>query len=342
MLMFNRLTFDVMGDLCFGKAFGMLERPDAHFAVELIGKAAHRHLICGQLPMIHHWHLDKVLFPKIATGRERYIAFSRAQAVERTKMGNDGERKDFFHYLLNAKDPETGNGFSMNELWGESNLLIIAGSDTSSTALAGAFFYLTHNPIALQRLEREILSTFSELEEIHSGPELTSCAYLRACIDEAMRMSPPVGGILPREVLPGGLLIDGHQIPAGTVVGVPTYAIHHNTTYFPLPFTYNPERWISNSSESTTKEDVDMAQSAFCPFSVGPRGCIGKGLAYTELLTALARTVFMYEMRLADGNSAGEGKHELGIGRQRVGEFQLWDTFTSLKDGPYVQFRARA
>ncbi|KAL2067540.1 hypothetical protein VTL71DRAFT_1965 [Oculimacula yallundae] len=337
----NYLTFDVMGDLCFGKAFEMLEHEENRHVIDLIGNAAHMHLILGTNPSIKTLGLNKILFSKIYNMRMQYMAYSKAQAAERSKVGLDTDRKDFFYYLLNARDPETGKGFTGPELWGESNLLIIAGSDTTSTALASAFFYLVHNPSTLETLRDEIRSTFSDLEEIHSGPTLNSCNYLRAVVDEAMRLSPPVGGVLPREVLPGGLDVDGMHIPAGIVVGTPHYALHHNPTYYPSPFTFNPSRWIVDSSPSVTKDSVSVAQSAFCPFSVGPRGCIGKGLAYAELMTSLARTVFMYDMKLADGTSVGEGRPELEWGRQRREEYQLKDSFTSLKDGPYVQFRER-
>lgn len=339
------ITFDILGDLCFGKAFDMLERPDNRFAVELIGNAAQRHLICGCFPMLHELHLDKVLFHKIAAGRSRYMKYSKSQAVERTKLGMDVDRKDFFYYLLNAKDPETGKGFSMSELWGESNLLLIAGSDTTSTSLASTFFYLVHSgPSVLEKLKNEITAAFGgieNLEEIRSGPKLNACVYLRACVDEAMRLSPPVGGLLPREVLSGGLEIDGHQIPAGTVVGTPTYAIHHNQAYFPNPFEYVPERWISNSESAASQTSADaitLAKSAFCPFSIGPRGCIGKNLAYTELLITVARTVCLYDMRVAQGQKTGGGSQDGEIGRRRPGEFQLWDTFTSNKADFFVEF----
>ena len=269
------------------------------------------------------------------------MAYSKAQAAERTKIGVETDRKDFFYYLLNARDPETGKGFTGPELWGESNLLIIAGSDTTSTALAAAFFYLVHNPKALEKLTEEVRSTFSDIEEIHSSPTLNSCVYLRSVIDEAMRLSPPVGGLLPREVLSGGIDIDGLHIPEGCIVGTPHYALHHNPEYFPAPFEFIPERWIPDSSAIVTKETVATAQSAFCPFSIGPRGCIGKGVAYVELTTSLARVVYLYEMRLAPGDHVGEGNPDLEWGRQRKGEYQLMDSFTSLKDGPYVEFRER-
>ena len=120
----NYLTFDIMGDLCFGKAFNMLESPSNHFAADMIGMAAHRHSICGTMPMLHNYHLDGYLFPTLAKGRARYMQYSKGQAKARIEV-EDPDRRDFFHYLMAAVDPETGAKFSMSELWGESNLLII-------------------------------------------------------------------------------------------------------------------------------------------------------------------------------------------------------------------------
>ncbi|KAK3216477.1 hypothetical protein GRF29_8g3398054 [Pseudopithomyces chartarum] len=265
----------------------------------------------------------------------------KAQAMERTKMGLDVDRKDFFYHLLNAKDPETGNGFSMDELWGESNLLIIAGSDTTSTSMAATFFYLAHNTSTLQKLCHEIRTTFSDVEEIVSGPKLSGCAYLRACIDESMRMTPPVAGALPRQVLPGGIDIDGHHIPAGVDVGVPHYAIHHNADYFPRPFDFVPERWLSDPTANPLHDKLTEAHAAFCPFSIGPRGCIGKGLAYVELTVTIARVLYLFDLRLAPGSTLGAGSKDLEVGRTRATEYQIEDRFASMKDGPMLQFRPK-
>ena len=290
------------------------------------------------MPLLHEYHLDHVLFPHLAAGRQRYMAYSKSQSVERMK-NPDVDRKDFFYYLLKAKDPETGAGFALPEIWGESNLLIIAGSDTTSTALAAAFFYLVHNPSALQAVQAEVRAAFSDEEEIVAGPALNACIYLRAVLDESMRLSPPVGGILPREVIGNGIDIDGHHFPAGVDVGTSHYAIHHNPAYYPSPFSFKPERWIV--AGNTTQEDVAKAKSAFCAFSIGPRACIGRALAYTELMIALGRVVWAFEMRIAGGPRIGEGGVGLEAGRERQAEYQLKDSFTSLKDGPMVEFRRR-
>ena len=225
---------------------------------------------------------------------------------------------------------------------------IIAGSDTTSTAMAATLFYLTRNEAALRKAVEEVRSKFNNAEEIVYGATLSSCTYLRACIDEAMRLSPSVGGILPREVLPGGVVVEGERIPAGTVIGVPHYSIHHNETHYPEPFQYVPERWIAgaenplskSADRRTTQDEVSHASSAFCAFSIGPRGCIGKNLAYVEMTITLARTIFMYDMRKAVGIAdVAEGRKGLEWGREREGEMQLVDTFTAAKQGVMVEFR---
>lgn len=298
------------------------------------------------MPILNTLSLDQLLFPNIAAGRARYMVYSRSQLTERTRLGDEADRRDFFFHLLRARDPETGQGFTTPELWGESNLLIIAGSDTTSTALAATLFYLTRNAEALAKVQAEVRGKFTDVEEIRQGAVLSSCTYLRACIDEAMRMSPSVGGLLPREVLLGGMTVDGVHVPAGVVIGVPHYTIHHNPDYYPRPFTYLPERWIADSKPSSGdmvgEADVAVAQSAFCPFSIGPRGCIGKGLAYVEMMTTLARTLFLYDMRRATGViDTAEGKPGAEWGRHRQDELQLVDTFTSWKEGVMVDFRRR-
>ena len=80
------------------------------------------------MPWLHQSGADRILFNKLYNDRRKYLAFSRKQVKERMEGKVDPARKDIFHLLLRAKDPETGKGFHQGELWGESNTLIIAGT----------------------------------------------------------------------------------------------------------------------------------------------------------------------------------------------------------------------
>ena len=172
------------------------------------------------------------------------------------------------------------------------------------------------------------------------GPTMDSCLFLHACIKEGLRMSPPTGGSLWREVDSGTLSVDGHVIPAGYDIGVSIYAIHHNENYFPDSYAFRPERWLGEYPP----QDVELANSAWCPFSLGLRVCLGRDLALMELADILALVIWQLDFRVASDASlrrVGEGNANAGGGRHRPGEFQLPDHITSQIDGPFLEFRRR-
>lgn len=217
------------------------------------------------------------------------------------------------------------------------------GGDTVATGTSAAFFYLTHNPECYRTLAREIRSAFDSEEDIKAGPRLSGCTYLRACIEEALRMSPPVSTTLWREKDPVDhkpLVIDGHVIPHGTLIGVNTYALHHNEQYFPQPFTFRPERWLDNVDNEGARK---IARAAFAAFSIGPRGCAGKSMAYLEVSLVLAKTLWSFDFERAPGRlgEVGGGKPGAANGRVRPHEYQIHDIFTARHDGPYLVFRPR-
>lgn len=88
-------------------------------------------------------------------------------------------------------------------------------------------------------------------------------------------------------------------------------------------------------------EQLALQQSAYAPFSVGRASCVGKALAYGEISIVLARLIWLYEMRLEPGATLGEGSSTLGMGREMKREFQTFDNFVALHDGPMVQFKLR-
>ncbi|SMY28276.1 unnamed protein product [Zymoseptoria tritici ST99CH_1A5] len=342
----NWLVFDIMGDLVFGRSFGTLgEKPENRRGIFLLGRAARRNYTIAAMPMLLYTGLEKVLpiLRGLYLDRCQYLAFGKKQVMERTREGAGSAepvRRDIFSFLLHAKDPESGAGMPMPELWMEGNTLIVAGSDTTSTTLSATLHYLLHGPHTLHRLESEILSTFSSPSEIAMGPKLQSCTYLRAVLDETLRMTPAVGGLLPREVLPDGLSIPSLDLhlPAGVDVGVPIYAIHHHKDYVVDPFVFDPERWIREDHA----QDREKLMSVFNPFSIGHRGCLGKPLVYMELGIAVARLVWEFEMRLSEVQRvSGFVERDVRRGRRVEGEYHLLDWFMSRNEGPRVEFRRR-
>ncbi|KAK1811093.1 hypothetical protein LTR12_014525 [Friedmanniomyces endolithicus] len=346
----NWLVFDIMGDLVFGKSFGTLgDKPENREGIRLLGRAAKRNYVVGAMPLLAQRGLEKWLpfLRSLYLDRCKYLAFGKAQVLARTKEIGFGEsgRRGIFSYLLHAKDPETGTGFPMPELWMEGNTLIVAGSDTSSTTMSAVLFYLLHNPKALRRLEEEVRSTFDKPEDIRMGLQMQCCSWLRACIDESMRMSPSVAGLLPREVMEGGFSIPSMDLhfPAGVEIGVPIYAIQHNAEYVDDPFSFEPDRWLPQDDVlPEDRQNKEALNSVFCPFSVGQRLCLGKPLVYMELSIAIARLVWEYDMRLAPEQHPRKSTvKEIRQGLRHPAEYQYQDWFLSNNEGVFAEFRTR-
>ncbi|KAJ5091773.1 cytochrome P450 [Penicillium alfredii] len=221
---------------------------------------------------------------------------------------------DIFSHLLSTHDSHSGERLNAEEIQSECQLLSVAGKsraqpprvdrnssflpcegfDTVSSASCATIFYLAHYPHAHTRLVNEIRIKFPSSADIEPGEKLKGCEYLNACIDESLRISPPFCTFAPREVEEGGENIDGNLIPEGYAVGASVYAIQRSPEYFPQPNVYLAEPWL------TTKDS--SPHSAFVPFSMGPRACIGRLMAISELQTTIALFVWTFDFKLADGD----------------------------------------
>ncbi|KAL9007636.1 MAG: hypothetical protein Q9173_007140 [Seirophora scorigena] len=354
----NYLVFDILCDLAFGRSLNIKEPGENPF--KGIPKAIHSQLRFSYpftrspcLPLLLWLNprglrklLDIISPPDI----KAYNAFIEESVASRIKAENSSEkpsrdrdstRQDMFHFLLQAKDPDTGKpAYSQQELFAEAKLLVVAGSDTTSINLCAFFFYVTRNPRPYRKLIEEIRSTFNSADEIVGGPKLSSCNYLRACLDESMRLTPATPSELSRTILAGGLTIDGEHYPAGVVVGTSEWSSGRSDEYGD-PFVYRPERWLVDETAGVTSEEVARIHSLFHPFSAGWGNCAGQNLAILELLTTIARTLYRLDVRAEPGSALGEGAPELGWGRRDRKQYQLDDAYVSLRDGPMIQFKKR-
>ncbi|EDU46177.1 benzoate 4-monooxygenase cytochrome P450 [Pyrenophora tritici-repentis Pt-1C-BFP] len=313
-------TFDVMSQLVFGTSYHLLTDPTNHWIIDGVLGQMRRISFLTTLPELQDMRFHHILFPE---ARKKAISFSgkSREILEarraRDKTDTDGLKNDLFSKLLTAKDPETGESLSQAQLWAESNLLIIAGSDTSSTESPEKS--VKHSPPT---------KTYRKDRSSHHAPIFAHVSQ------EALRLNPAASGAMWREALPGGLDIasENLHIPAGCEVGTGIFSLNHNKAYFPEPFVYKPERWIASESG---EDSVAKAKAAFATFSVGPRNCVGKNLAMIEISLAAAAVIRQYDFRQAESSLGQVGD---GTGTQK-GVYQTLWAFTSLKQGPYIQFK---
>ncbi|KAI1175665.1 cytochrome P450 [Nemania sp. FL0916] len=357
----NYLMLDIMGGLCFGEPFGFLAGKGTDMMANVHARAV-RIYMTGQEPLLKRLSLDKVFFPhlfKAATALgeyTRYYTEKRIKSRDEDHLETDKEAveergyEDILAHLINNKDDETGSVYSANELLGEATLLMMAGSDTSTTAINTAIFYLANHPRVLRKLSKELIASFPKLSDIHPNTA-ENCKYLRACLDEAMRLCPSVPSSIPRVVGPGGIKVLDEDIPQDMWVSVPHFTIFRDARYFDRPHDYIPERWIPcdnpSSSDSLTTdtgytaESVKVSQMAFQPFSLGPRHCIAKNLALREMTFALARIFYLFDVEPVQ--NSGRWMGDLPGIDTRNGHFihEQWDVFTSLEKGPVVRVKVK-
>ncbi|KAI4868247.1 cytochrome P450 [Hypoxylon rubiginosum] len=332
------LALDIVTRLSFGYPLDTQTKEENRFVSKALAFGLYRGNIWHHVYFLSRLWVYRVFDWIFFESREKYSRLLDKMIRSRVARGPNGER-DFYSFISElGTDPDN---VRKGELWWEAHFLVVAGSDTTATAVSATFFYLSRNPKCYEKLAREIRSTFESAHDIEAGPQLASCRYLRACINEALRMSPSVPGALWRSQDPNDnqpLIIDGHVIPKGTLVGVSAYAIHHNKEYFPDPFKFKPERWLEGQTPASK-----LMYDAFAAFSVGSRSCPGKSMAYLESSLVLAKTLWYFEFKVASGSLAEAGGGRVGgpPGRTRPQEFQLEDIFTARHDGPYLVFRSR-
>ena len=348
------LAMDVMGEFSFGRNFEMQTKQTNRFLVDAIKASSRVAGVYAQYPRLKDIGVERWL-KKGNWTRAKFGMLMKAMVEKRISQGA-GASHDLFSFIINSQDPETGQKFTLDEIWAESRLFIIAGMltvigptlwiiITDSTRVGYNsylhvcnFLYLSRNPECREKLTKAIRETFASASEICTGPRLYSCHYLRACIDEAMRMSPPIGTALWREVCDSGIIIDGEWIPPRVDVGSSLYSIHHNEDYFDDPWTYNPDRWMETGTPYAPRH---IQQLAFNPFSLGSRKCVAQTMSYTEISITLAKALWYFDLRIPTGplSKIGAGIEGASKGRHRPHEFQLWEHFTSHHDGPFLELR---
>ena len=201
---------------------------------------------------------------------------------------------------------------------------MVAGSHTTSVAIAATIHYLASSPVTLAKLRQELISASSSLHDLIETridhDKLNALPYLRACIDEALRLTPPNPSHLPRLVTNHGISIDGEWLPPGVTVGTCAYAMNRNPINFSRPSSYIPERWLETRAAGPTPRTS--------AFSTGPTGCIGKQLAYMEMLQAIASLVLVSDFTLNSRGAASE-------------EYVITDKFVGEGEGPYLHVTPR-
>ena len=222
-----------------------------------------------------HRRLDKTMY--------RIIGEHRAGGVD---------RGDLLSMLLLSQDEE-GDGGSMTDLQlrDEAMTIFLAGHETTANAMTWSWYLLSQNPEIEAKLHREIDVVLEG--RLPTGDDVPQLRYSEMVFAESMRMYPPAWA-MGRQVL-SDYEVGGYVVPAGSIILMSPWVMHHNPRYYPDPLKFDPERWTPQNREARPK---------FCyfPFGGGPRVCIGEGFAWMEGVLLLAAIAQRWQMRLEAGH----------------------------------------
>ncbi|KIV99247.1 uncharacterized protein PV09_09019 [Verruconis gallopava] len=292
-MMYNFTTFDIMGDLAFGESLDLLKDSTYHgwiramFANFKFGAYLHS---VRYFPLLEWIMLNLLRFTHLEEKRNEHKQFSSSRVDKR--LARKDARPDIWGLVISRED---GTGLSRLEMYKNADVFMIAGTETTATLLSGLTFHLLKNPEKLKKLTQEIRSSFQDDSEI-TIEKLQALPYLHACIQEGLRMYPPVSNGLPRVVPPQGARIDARPVPGGTIVYSQHLATYRNAKNFRDPYSFLPERWIENEYASDLKQALN-------PFSVGPRACLGKNMAYHEIRLILSKVLWNFDLELCEQTS---------------------------------------
>jgi cytochrome P450 family 135 len=209
-----------------------------------------------------------------------------------------GERDDVLSLLLGARH-EDGSPMSAQELRDELMTLLVAGHETTATALAWALERLVRHPAVLDRLVAEVREQGTEGE------------YLDAVVKETLRLRPVVPAVIRR--LTGPMELGGYELPAGTFVSPSIYLTHRRPDVYPEPEAFRPERFLESPAGTYT----------WIPFGGGVRRCLGATFALFEMKVVLATVLEQVHLRTLDDRDEAITRRAITFAPRREGRIVL-------------------
>lgn len=191
--------------------------------------------------------------------------------------------------LMAARDPETGLPISDDDISNDLLIFMLAGHDTTSTALTYSLWVLGHHPDIQARVAAEAAAIGDRQLTPEDVPRL---GYTVQVLHEALRLCPPAAGVGRQATR--DIVVDGYRVEAGTLVALGLYGLHHDPVLWPDPMKFDPERFSPENVKNRNRWQ-------FLPFLAGGRPCIGEHFARLETTLALATIVRAMEIRSVDG-----------------------------------------
>jgi cytochrome P450 len=285
----QRMTLEIAGRTMF--SFGMDRHGAAlrDFVMEYGEKLARPHFLDMLLPLSWPSPQD---FSR-ARFRKRWTAFVGMLMAERRAAGKtDGAPpRDLFDLMGAARDPETGAAFTDAQLGDEVATMILAGHETTATALFWALYLLALDPATQEAVAAEVqgATVNGALATVNGAVDIERLKFTRAVVEETMRLYPPA--FLIARAASGPDTIAGMPVKKRDVVLIAPWLLHRHEKLWRDPNAFMPSRFMTGTPPD---------RFAYLPFGVGPRVCIGAHFALVEAVLALAKLIGAFRVSMVD------------------------------------------
>src|SRR5437899_1591950 len=278
----QRMALEIAGRTMF--SFGMDRHGAAlrDFVMEYGERLARPHFLDLVLPLSWPTPQD---FSR-ARFRKRWTQFVGMLMVERRAAGkNEGAPpRDLFDLMGEARDPETGQAFTDEQLGDQVATMILAGHETTATALFWSLYLLALDPSVEEELAAEVKGA-----AVNGAADIERLKFTRAVIDETMRLYPPA--FLIARAASGPDTIAGLPVKKKDVILIAPWLLHRHGKLWRDPNGFIPSRFMTGTPPD---------RFAYLPFGVGARVCIGAHFALVEATLALAKMIGAFHVGLVD------------------------------------------
>jgi cytochrome P450 len=286
----TRTTLDVLERTIFSDGFGRAAE-EIRIAMksyfDTIGRIDPLDLLGlpAVVPRPSRWRLRPML--RLFEGAIDTIISTRRRQIARNKPDVP---RDILTFLLEARDPETGEALSEVEIRANILTFIAAGQETTANCITWSLFLLSQAPEWRQRIQAEADREFGD----GRGNMADRLVETRALVEEANRLYPPLAAISRAALGPDELA--GQRIRRGTMVVIAPYVLHRHRALWTKPDRFDPNRFLNGA-----REKID--RYAYLPFGAGPRICIGVTFAIQEATIVLAAIMRNFNLELAPGHA---------------------------------------
>jgi cytochrome P450 len=229
----------------------------------------------------------------VRAARARRALYAVVDELIARRKATGGEGDDLLSRLLAARDADSGEAMGAQQVRDEALIFLLAGHETTSTALTFTLDLLGRHPAEQDRVHAELARVLDgRPPSAADGHALQRTAMV---VKEAMRLYPPAYATGRRAETEHEL--GGFRIPEGAQVAVSPWATHRHPRFWDDPERFDPERFAP-------EREAERHPYAYFPFGRGPRACIGSNFAMLESLTAVAVLVQRFRFETVPGTVA--------------------------------------